>query len=53
MIGRIRQALIGALMSEQRPVAEKFTDEIWVFIAGALRLTASSGAEKHGRDKIA
>ena len=46
MIGGIRQALIRALMSEQRPDPEKLTDEIWAFMAGALRLTASSSTEK-------
>ena len=53
MIGGIRQALIGALISEQRPDPEKLTDEIWAFMAGALRLTAGSGIEKNGRDKVA
>ena len=53
MIGGIRQALIGALMSQQRPDPEKLTDEIWAFMAGALRLTAGSGIEKTGRGKIA
>jgi len=46
MIGGIRQALISALMSEQRPDPEKLTDEIWAFMAGALRLTAGSGIKK-------
>ena len=46
MIGGIRQALIGALMREQRPDPEKLTDEIWAFMAGALRLTAGSGIKK-------
>ena len=46
MIGGIRQALIGALTGKQRPDPEKLTDEIWAFIAGALRLTAGSGIEK-------
>jgi hypothetical protein len=27
-------------MSKQRPDPEKLTDEIWAFMAGALRLTA-------------
>ncbi len=53
MIGGIRQALIAALMSEQRPDPEKLTDEIWAFMAGALRLTAGAGIEKSGRDKVA
>jgi hypothetical protein len=53
MIGGIRQALIGVLMSEERPDPEKLTDEIWAFMAGALRLTAGSGIEKNGRDKVA
>jgi hypothetical protein len=52
MIGGIRQALIGVLMDKQRPDPEKLTDEIWAFIAAALRLTAGSGIEKNGRDKV-
>ena len=46
MIGGIRQALIGALMSQQRPDPDKLTDEIWAFMAAALRLPSSSGVEK-------
>ena len=53
MIGGIRQALIGVLMSEERSDPEKLTDEIWAFMAGALRLTASSDIEKNGRDRVA
>jgi AcrR family transcriptional regulator len=53
MIGGIRQALIGVLISKQRPDPGKLTDEIWAFMAGALRLTAGSGSEKNGRDKVA
>src|SRR5258708_2847161 len=53
MIGGIRQALIGALMSEERPDPEKLADEIWAFMAGALRLTAGSGIKKNRRDKVA
>jgi AcrR family transcriptional regulator len=53
MIGGIRQALIGVLMSGERPDPGKLTDEIWAFMAGALRLTAGSGIEKNGRDKVA
>ena len=53
MIGGIRQALIGALTSKRRPDPEKLTDEIWAFMAGALCLTAGSGIEKNGRDKVA
>jgi len=45
MIGGIRQALIGALMSEERPDPGKLTDEIWAFMAGALRLTAGARIE--------
>jgi AcrR family transcriptional regulator len=52
MIGGIRQALIGALMREQRPDPEKLTGDIWAFMAGGLRLTAGSGIEKNGRDKV-
>jgi AcrR family transcriptional regulator len=46
MIGGIRQALIGALMSKKRPDPAKLTDEIWAFMAGALRLPPGSGVEK-------
>src|SRR6202158_6109828 len=46
MIGGIRQALIGVLMSKQRPNPGKLADEIWAFMAGALRLPRSSGVEK-------
>ena len=53
MIGGIRQALIGALTSKRRPDPEKLTDEIWAFMAGALCLTAGSGIEKNGRNKVA
>jgi AcrR family transcriptional regulator len=53
MIGGIRQALISALMSEQRPEPGKFADEIWAFMAGALRLTAGSGIKKNRRGKAA
>lgn len=53
MIGGIRQALIGVLTSEQRPDPKKLTDEIWAFMAGALRLTAKAGVAKGGRDKVA
>ena len=38
MIGGIRQALIGALVSGHRPDRAELTDKIWVFVAGALRL---------------
>ena len=46
MIGGIRQALIGVLISKQRPDPGKLTDEIWAFMAGALRLPPNSGVEK-------
>ena len=46
MIGGIRQALIGALISQQRPDPGKLTDEIWAFMVGALRLTAGPGSKK-------
>jgi AcrR family transcriptional regulator len=44
MIGGIRQALIGALMSKQRPDPEKLADEIWAFMAAALRLPAGTSS---------
>jgi hypothetical protein len=49
MIGGIRQALIGALMSQQRPDPDKLADEIWAFMAAALRLPSSSGVERATR----
>ena len=42
MIGGIRQALMGALMSRRRPDPRKLTDDIWAFMAGALRLATRS-----------
>jgi AcrR family transcriptional regulator len=47
MIGGIRQALIGALLRKRRPDPEKLTDDIWIFMAAALRLTG------RGRTKTA
>ena len=49
MIGGIRQALIGALTNKQRPDPGKLTNEIWDFMAGALRL--ATGARN--RNKVA
>jgi AcrR family transcriptional regulator len=42
MSGGIRQAMIGALASENRPDPDKLTDDIWRFIAAALRLPTDS-----------
>ncbi len=53
MIGGIRQALIGALMREQRPDPARLTDDIWAFMAAALRLTARAKAKVRGRNKLA
>lgn len=53
MIGGIRQALIGALMSDKRPDPEKLTDEIWAFIAAGLRLTGGASIEKKARGRAA
>jgi AcrR family transcriptional regulator len=41
MIGGIRQALIGALVSGKRPDRAELTEKIWFFITGALRLPAA------------
>ncbi len=46
MIGGIRQALIGALTGERRPDPAQLTDEIWAFMAAALRLPAGSQTAK-------
>ena len=53
MIGGIRQALIGALTSSDRPDRGELTDKIWVFVAGALRLpaAATAGADCSPRDQ--
>jgi AcrR family transcriptional regulator len=53
MIGGIRQALIGTLMSEHRPDPGKLTNDIWAFIAAALRLTASTDVGVCDRTKVA
>lgn len=45
MIGGIRQALIGALMRERRPDPENLTNDIWAFMAAALRLTENSSVD--------
>jgi len=44
MIGGIRQALIGSLTRQPRPDPGKLTNDIWAFIAAALRLTAEADA---------
>jgi hypothetical protein len=52
MIGGIRQALIGALTSRERPDRGELTDRIWVFVAGALRLPPAASereGERRGR----
>ena len=53
MIGGIRQALIGALKSQPRPDPAKLTNEIWAFIAGALRLSTSPNVGIRKRNKVA
>ena len=53
MIGGIRQALIGALMRKRRPDPTKLTNDIWAFMAAALRLTARADTRACGRTKVA
>lgn len=53
MIGGIRQALVGALASQQRPDREKLTNDIWAFIAGALHLTTTPPLAPSDRNKVA
>src|SRR5258708_21580844 len=53
MIGGIRQALIGTLMSAQRPDPGKLTNDIWAFMAAALRLATRSGVGRCDRSKVA
>jgi len=50
MIGGIRQALIGALTSGQRPDRTELTNKIWFFVAGGLRLpiTVAGNLRAHG-----
>lgn len=49
MIGGIRQALIGALTSEQRPDPVQLTNAIWAFMAAALRLPTTPKSRARGR----
>ncbi len=53
MIGGIRQALIGALMRKRRPDPKKLTNDIWAFMAAALRLAARADAGACDRAKVA
>jgi AcrR family transcriptional regulator len=53
MIGGIRQALIGALTSGHRPDRAELTDNIWVFVAGALRLPATQVGSRSAGDRVA
>jgi AcrR family transcriptional regulator len=53
MIGGIRQALIGALMSSHRPDRAELTDKIWIFVAGALRLPAPQAGSRSTSDRVA
>ena len=46
VIGGIRQALIGALMRERRPDPRRLTDEIWAFLASALRLPTQAAVRR-------
>ncbi|WGS23891.1 MULTISPECIES: TetR/AcrR family transcriptional regulator [unclassified Bradyrhizobium] len=48
MIGGIRQALVGSLTREPRPDPDKLTNDIWVFIAAALRLPVETDARSRG-----
>ncbi|QPF82587.1 TetR/AcrR family transcriptional regulator [Bradyrhizobium genosp. L] len=50
MIGGIRQALIGALGSEARPDPVTLTNEIWAFMAAALRLSVQPKRSARGRN---
>lgn len=45
MIGGIRQALIGALMHQPRPDPDDLANDIWTFVAAALRLAESSSVD--------
>jgi AcrR family transcriptional regulator len=53
MIGGIRQALIGALVSSHRPDRDALTDKIWAFVAGALRLPAVQVSTQGASDYVA
>lgn len=52
MIGGIRQALIGALITHQRPDPAVLTEKIWFFVAGALRLSPAAPADQSMRGKL-
>jgi AcrR family transcriptional regulator len=53
LIGGIRQALIGALMSSHRPDPAELTDKIWVFVAGGLRLPVPEVGRRSAGDRVA
>jgi AcrR family transcriptional regulator len=53
MIGGIRQALIGALVSGKRPDHAELTEKIWFFITGALRLPEPPAAARPRRGRAA
>ena len=53
LIGGIRQALIGALMSSHRPEPAELTDKIWVFVAGGLRLPVPEIGRRSAAERVA
>jgi AcrR family transcriptional regulator len=53
LIGGIRQALIGALTSSHRPDRAELTDKIWVFVAGAMRLSATQVGRESAGEQVA
>ena len=53
MIGGIRQALVRALTSAQRPDPGKLANDIWAFMASALQLTTGPDVTPSGRNKVA
>ena len=53
LIGGIRQALIGALMSSHRPEPAELTDKIWVFVAGGLRLPVPEIGRRSAGERVA
>jgi len=45
LIGGVRQALIGALTGHHCPERTELTEKIWVFVAGALRVSSQDARE--------
>ncbi|CAN5850293.1 hypothetical protein BH11PSE1_BH11PSE1_02870 [soil metagenome] len=49
LIGGIRQALIAALTTDNRPDRAELTEKIWVFVCGGLRLPVPGALPERNR----